>query len=220
MVTDDLEPSPTRRWTLRFTLLGVRVRIDPGFWLIAGALGLRLPYLEWALWIGVVLVVVLFHEAAHVVALRSMGVGSRVVVSVLGGRTVPDLSPELSSWRRVAVGLAGPLASFLLAGSCAILLPLFVSTASGPAGAVYYHLVRASATWGVVNLLPIGSFDGSDMLRTLFLRVRGTDGEAWMSLVSLVSSVAMVIVTWRAGIPVGSAFFAYCAFAEWQQSFD
>lgn len=225
--TNTPKPSTAARLHLRLTACGVGIRVEPAFWLIAAALGLGLPYLEWLVWVMVALTVVLVHESAHVLAFRAAGIRSRVVVSIFGGRTIPfgeDPDSDTGSARglsmagKLGVALSGPLASFLLAGSCYFLLPLMVSTSAGPGGAVYYHLVRASVAWGAVNLMPIAVFDGGYVLRTLMEAFTGSDAAAWSSVISIATTVAMVVATWQFGAPIASAFFAYCALTEWQRT--
>lgn len=121
------EPQPTPA-DLHFSLLGIRVRVSPWFWLGAAFFGWQvcqsfaegdnrdmLRYL--ALWIGVVLVSLLVHELGHALAFRNFGQPAHVVLYHFGGLAIPDAwgRRHLRPFQRLLVSAAGPLAQLLLA---------------------------------------------------------------------------------------------------------
>ncbi|MFM8704007.1 MAG: peptidase, partial [Planctomycetia bacterium] len=89
------EPQPTPA-DLRFSLLGIPVRVSGWFWVAAVLLGWNLcqglaegdqrallRYL--AAWVGVVLVSLLVHEMGHALAFRRFGQSAHVILYHFGG---------------------------------------------------------------------------------------------------------------------------------------
>jgi Zn-dependent protease len=124
------EPQPTPA-DLRFSLLGIPVRVSGWFWVAAVLLGWNLcqslaegdqrdllRYL--AAWVGVVLVSLLVHEMGHALAFRRFGQSAHVILYHFGGLAVPDGWGRRGARRpieRLIVSAAGPLAQLLLAAA-------------------------------------------------------------------------------------------------------
>jgi membrane-associated protease RseP (regulator of RpoE activity) len=100
-------------------MFGIRVRVHPGFWLIACLFGAG--YLEdprygagyLLVWVVCMFVSILFHELGHVVMGRVFGAPGDIVLYTFGGLAVGS-SNLGRRWQRVAVLFAGPLAGLLL----------------------------------------------------------------------------------------------------------
>ncbi len=119
-----------------------------GFAALAGGVGL--------------LVGVLVHELSHaVVAMRRSMIVSEVRLFMFGGYSV--ITGEPSSRDEVAIALAGPLASFLVAVITG--LGVVVLGSGSVAGRTMLLLALANVAIGVFNLLPGFPLDGARALR-------------------------------------------------------
>jgi Zn-dependent protease len=131
-----LNEPPESSYDLRFSLLGIDVRIAWSFWLAALIFGYtaarnvdelfidtssgKLPWL--ALWCGVMFASILIHEMGHAIAFRRCGVNANVVLYHFGGLAIPTSgrgpglsSLRLDSYQNIFIAAAGPLAQLLLA---------------------------------------------------------------------------------------------------------
>lgn len=104
----------TTRYDLRFSVLGIPVRVHPMFWLVGALLGSGAgPQLGViAIWIGCLFVSILVHELGHALAARSFGWPPDIVLHGFGG--FARYSPGFGYTRRRAIWIsfAGPLAGF------------------------------------------------------------------------------------------------------------
>jgi Zn-dependent protease/CBS domain-containing protein len=112
---------------------------------------------------------VLVHELAHARAARAQGVSVRGVTLFLFGG-VSDIEGEPADPRRSAwIALAGPLASFVLAGAFYAIAQLGGVSASLRTASAY--LASANFALGLFNLLPAYPLDGGRLLRALIWQV-------------------------------------------------
>jgi Zn-dependent protease/CBS domain-containing protein len=115
---------------------------------------------------------VLVHELAHALVAQASGLTMRnITLYVFGGvaHIEEDMKRPGVEFR---VAIAGPIASFLLAGVAFLLvLPLRGSGAS--AEAVLDYLAVANFLLGVFNLLPGFPLDGGRVLRSIIWKVTG-----------------------------------------------
>jgi stage IV sporulation protein FB len=167
-----------------FRILGVPVRVEPFFLIVAVALGFRLePVWMVFAWVPVVFVSVLVHELGHAFMFRVFGQRSAIVLHGWGGFTLPVGGGRrvMSKGRSIAVSVAGSAAQILLLGIPAQLAwksdwgqqQLFNWAIDG-AGDWEFNwvwvlrwLAFASLTWGFINLLPIRPLDGGHVAETL-----------------------------------------------------
>jgi stage IV sporulation protein FB len=68
-----LDPTPATRYDLRFTALGVPVRVHPLFWLVSIIFAVQLPPPLAVIWVGVVFVSIFIHELGHALTIRAFG---------------------------------------------------------------------------------------------------------------------------------------------------
>ena len=155
-----------------------RLRIDP----IAAAVLLGLLVSEKLATVAALALAVAWHEAGHLSAARLLGIRvEEVEFGLLGARI--RVSGILSYRAEGLLAAAGPAASF-----CGALLAApFAST-------VFFGQVCAlSLILGVLNLLPVRSFDGGRILYCL-LAARG--GEALFAPVLRCVSFAFLTLIW------------------------
>ncbi len=196
-------PNETR-FDLRFTLLGVPVRVHPLFWVMALLFGLAAgDLIQLALWVGVVFLSILVHEMGHALVMRRFGQDPQIVLHVMGGLTasVPSrwgvgwASVPLGPRQRVLISLAGPGAGFLLVagvaglvvivggsvGMAAAIGNLPLPTALLPAAGRYGGFLLVvflwvNVVWGLVNLLPVIPLDGGNIAREVWISLNPLDG--------------------------------------------
>jgi hypothetical protein len=102
---------------MQFRLLGFPVRVDVSFLIVVAMLGAgRGDLWLMLLWVAVVFVSILVHEAGHASVARAYGCQPSITLFAMGGLTQWSGGPELSPLRHVLVSLAGPLAGFALGG--------------------------------------------------------------------------------------------------------
>jgi stage IV sporulation protein FB len=202
---------------LRFTLFGFPIVVHWIFWvnmaLIGGAIGARTPEAMQALlvWVLAGFASVLIHELGHAFAMRRYGdryVG--VMLYAFGG--FARGSRRLTRRQDFVVSLAGPLVQ-IVAGI--LVWWLFDLLRPEPLLVRYFlsSFISVSLFWAILNLLPIIPLDGGHISRALF----GPRRLRWALLLSLICSVAMVLVALdRFGL-IAVLFFGMFAFNNWKE---
>lgn len=192
-----LEPASTQ-YDLHFRLAGFPVRVHPAFFLITFLLGLNFQNpdpVPTLLWVVAAFVSILIHELGHALAFRRYGIDSGIVLYSFGGLAIPRGygSRALSTWQRVFVSFAGPLAGFVFAalifgglGAAGYgwprlrmngFLPMLVPSApEGRLGEFIHDLSIINVWWGLMNLLPVFPLDGGQISRALFSHFNPYDG--------------------------------------------
>ena len=206
------EPARTR-YDLDFTLMGIPVRVNPFFWLMAAFLGwddspgdsgqqsIKIGIL--LIWMGCVFVSVLVHEMGHALAARHYGLSNvRIVLHGMGGVAISDSG--LGSRQRIIQLILGPGAGFILFGIIFIISRLTFDALRDYIfyGYAVYYLLWINLVWGVLNLLPIYPLDGGQILGELIKIKR-----PWLGL-GLTFKISMAI----AGVM--AVFFAILAFRD------
>ena len=162
---------------------------------------------------GLALVAVIFgcvilHELGHALAARNSGLSAKSIILLpIGGLTMLDESkaPEkaLSApfiWKRdIGIAIAGPLASFLVAGVAAgIVLAVAPEINLWMKPAVHSNHLLRSFVWvnfylGLLNLLPAYPLDGGRVLRDLFSR-RMDLGQATRRAITIGQTLATLLM--------------------------
>src|SRR5579872_4278655 len=100
---------------MTFHLGKIPVRVLPSFFLVNLIFNLSAGLRELVVWMGVVFVSVLIHELGHATVGSTFGLEPRIDLHGMGGTTSWAMTRTLSTWRRVAISLAGPMAGFAVA---------------------------------------------------------------------------------------------------------
>jgi Zn-dependent protease len=195
-------PAPTP-YDLRFSLLGIPVRIHPLFWVMTAVLGWESHDRFYVLiWVACVLLSILVHEFGHALTARDLcRKRPAVILYLMGGLCVYD-SDERRPWRRAAVLIMGPGAGFLLFGLVLALglgalgfariypfgeieihtppawffkLPQSLSIAILIA---YEDLLMINFFWGLFNLLPMFPLDGGQLAHVALTEQNRREGAA------------------------------------------
>lgn len=210
---------PETPYDLRFTALGIPVRIHPVFWLTSAFLAWSPGRLDVVIIrILCILVAILVHELGHAVVTRHFGWTPEIVLYFLGGYAT---TMRHSTWRDIAVSAAGPGAGFVLFFSIwfwgrvsgvitdgsSFLRPEFSAAAmrDWPSAiavgtklnnlildAIYFSLF-INLIWNVANLLPVLPLDGGQISREFFSWLRPRDGMDICLMLSMVASGAVAL---------------------------
>jgi len=212
---------PTR-FDLRFSLLGIPVRVHPLFWLIAFLLGGRtINLFDILIWIVAVFVSILIHEMGHALAMRYYGQHSHIILHAMGGLTIPEsfawgtglASVRLNPNQEIVITAAGPVTGFLFAG-LVVMLVLFlggvayfttllgfipVPVAGFMGGNEYLNqfigtLLWVNVIWGIFNLVPVLPLDGGQIARYILIQYDPWDGARKAIWLSVVAGGVMALV--------------------------
>jgi Zn-dependent protease len=213
-----------------FRLLGFEVRLDASWIIIAllivwslgaGTFPAQYPALpSWAHWtmagagaIGLFLSIV-FHELSHSLVARTQGISMRgITLFIFGG--VAEMENEPPTARaEFLMAIAGPIASFVLAGVFFALAT--ISTAAGwpiAAGGTFLFLSGINLTLAIFNLIPAFPLDGGRVLRSALWAWKGNLRWATRISSSLGSAFGIVLMLLGAffffrGDPIGGIWFA------------
>lgn len=139
------------------------------------------------LWIPILLVSVLFHEAGHAVLIGLFGFGSStIILGGFGGVTINER--RSAPWKEIVISLSGPGFSLLLSWIFAVgwrTVPLFQTD---PMLAAFVPLmVWANRVWAIFNLVPLYPLDGGQALqnglRYVVSERRAVFVSIWLSIV-------------------------------------
>jgi Zn-dependent protease len=187
-------------WTL--LALGAIVGLTQG----AGAIGTL---------IGAVLLFasVVAHEVSHALVARGFGIATRdIVLTPIGGVARLEDMPR-SGRAEVAIAVAGPIASLLIAGAAFLALALVKPL--GLAASLLGTLAWSNAMLGLFNLVPAFPMDGGRVLRgVLSERVGLSRATEIASSIGRVVAIAMGIV----GLFTGGVSMVLIAFFVWSAS--
>jgi len=235
---------PPTRYDLRFSIVGVPVRVHPLFWLIALLLGSSGTLLSIPIWIFVVFVSVLIHELGHAMAFRWYGIRSHIVLHAMGGLTIPEAAPWGSGWANVSpspkqeivISLAGPFAGFSFAAVVMLLvyltggslrsstifgfisLPLIANmSVGGMVLSIFVSLLLfVNVVWGLFNLLPVYPLDGGQVTRNVLIQFDPWDGARKSLWVSVVAGGLIAMYSIFQGNIYIAFLFGILAFQSYQ----
>lgn len=164
------------------------VEIRASFLLLAVVLGLqRHTDLLLLPWIVLATIAVLVHEAGHAVAFRAFGIAPAMILHGGGGVT---FGGDPGVHRRILLYGAGPLAGLLL-GVVAVL-----AARALPAGPTTHALIDdvlfATLGWSLINLLPIGDFDGHSVMKDAVRVALGHPAVFEVRVIGVCAIVALV----------------------------
>ena len=204
------------RFDLRFSILGIPVRVHVLFWIMTLLLGSSLNgAVEIFIWALAVFVSILIHEVGHALFFRIYGQTSRILLYIGGGLTIPEpvwwggkwVNVSLTSMQEILVSLAGPLSGFAFAFIITALAQIFggsvsltllfgfipylnvaIPTAGWTINYIIGTLIWINVFWGIINLLPIQPLDGGHVARNVLIESDPYDGLRKSLWVSVVAA--------------------------------
>jgi Zn-dependent protease len=226
-----LDPTPATQYDLRFTALGVPVRVHPLFWLVSIIFAVQLPPPLAVIWVGVVFVSILIHELGHALTIRAFGWYPLILLYTFGGLAIYQPTHR-DSRKELLISLAGPAAGLTLGALIVLVLRAthhdVYFTFGGPAGlswtlpegikngylsAAIYFLLRVNIWWSLINLLPVYPLDGGQACRQILSLLRVPDAVILSLKISLVVAVAMAVYALaKLQEPYIAAMFGYLAY--------
>ena len=223
------EPAPTQA-DLKFSVLGIPVRVSPWFWAMSFLLGIRgseADPREMIIWVIAVFISILIHELGHALTARRYGNRARITLHGMGGLASYD-GGNNSIGTEIKVTAAGPGAGFLLAalivGISALLGGHLVFSWSLMPVRVYFpnaseslylfinSLLFVNILWGLFNLLPIYPLDGGQITRMVWVHNNTWEGIRKSLIVSLMTCIFMAIwflIDGERFMPIMMAWLAY-----------
>lgn len=171
-----------------FTLLGVPVRIEFGFLLVALLALSSRDAAGAAVWVAAVFLGVLVHEFGHAFAMRRVGRTPFITLHGLGGLTEGHGSTPLTPRQDFFISIAGPVTGLLLGGFIALVGSL-ISSADPLVELFVRDSIWINVAWSFVNLLPLVPWDGGHVFDA---GLRWATGRAWPRLVGVVAIVGGV----------------------------
>ncbi|WP_435005310.1 metalloprotease [Tundrisphaera lichenicola] len=226
----------TTQFDLNFRLLGIPVRINPFFWVMAAVLGWGgrdTDGLEVVVWVACVFVSILVHEFGHGLTARAFTRQQpAIVLYAMGGLCFSD-QERISPWKRLGVILMGPGAGFLLFALVATIEATFLGSINFGPFRVYFHDAPAWANhliyaafanllwinlfWGIFNLFPIFPLDGGQAAQTLLSMQNRQRAASRTYILSMVTAGLLAVVLYQqTGEPLNSLFVGYLGLINFQ----
>jgi stage IV sporulation protein FB len=194
----------------------IPITIHGPFWILAALIGFLSSYSLFGtlIWIGIILISVLFHEFGHALTALIFKQNPRIELIAFGGVTYHD-ADKLPFWKQLLITFNGPLFGFLLFIIASALMHI-PSLAAGPMGPALALLRLVNLFWTFVNLLPVMPLDGGQLLRIILERIFGIKGLKYAVIVGTVIAFVIALAGFLYQQFFLGAFFFLLAF----QSFD
>ncbi|HSP35940.1 MAG TPA: site-2 protease family protein [Thermoanaerobaculia bacterium] len=172
------------------------------------------------LWVPVLFISIVIHELAHAATIGAFGYGpSEIVLGGIGGATMNRRRAK--AWQDVAISLAGPISSFLLAWLIRVVYVRVPFAHHDPMMVVFLPLLaRANIMWGVFNLFPIAPLDGGHAVRNFFRMFlderRAFAVSVWIAIVVGASiAVAGLFLRWYF-LALLIAWYVFMNYQQWK----
>jgi Zn-dependent protease/CBS domain-containing protein len=159
---------------------------------------------------------VLFHEIAHSVVARALGLPVKnITLFIFGGVSNIEQEPKSPS-AEFKVTIVGPLTSLLLS-VLAYFLFLAIPDRTSPLAAILYYLAFANLLLGVFNLIPGFPLDGGRVLRSILWQISKNVQSATRIATGVGQIVAYLFILWGIWLFFGGAFLSglWIGFIGW-----
>lgn len=205
---------------LRFSLVGIPVRVHPAFWVVSAIMGSRLndPRLV-VVWVGCVFVSILVHEMGHALTARFFGWPPDVLLYHFGGLAMYQPTWGFTTSRSILISFAGPAAGFLLFGLTLLVEYALIQTRTFPGelGAHALYFMRyINLWWGLINLLPVLPLDGGQICRDTCTALRLKRGHDVALKISILVGAGVAIYALANKDMYIGLLFGFLAFQNYQ----
>jgi stage IV sporulation protein FB len=225
----------TTPFDLNFRLLGIPVRVNPFFWVMAAVLSNweNRSGPEIVIWIACVFISILVHEFGHGLTARALSPQRPTIVLYGMGGLCFSEREQRSPWKRLAVILMGPGAGFLLFGLVAATEAYLIgSINTGPINIdihprpdwsnplileAFGDLLWINLFWGIFNLFPIYPLDGGQAAQTLLTMQNRHQAMRRTHILSMVMAglLAIFLYQWT-GSAINALFVGYLGLINFQ----
>jgi len=203
---------------VKFTILGIPVRVEPWFWITMAFIGGGLhaanstDILLVLVFVFAGFLSIMIHELGHALAIRKYGLPAAITLRAFGGyASFP--AGKLDRKQSFFVTAAGPVIQFVFG----VLLIVLAPSISIPEGSLFLPFLRdliwVSIAWSILNCLPVYPMDGGQMMAAIL-------GPMKQHYVHLISSIVAVIIGIAGYLYLGSIllpiFMALFAWQNWQ----
>ncbi len=198
-----------------FKIVGIPVRVEPVFFVMAVLFGLRYSSIGLdvvGIWVGATFISILVHELGHGLMLKVFGQPSAIVLHGFGGVTISQRRAGASKARSVVVSLAGSATALVVLWLPArhLLSSAWITRQPDALIWLVYFLAFQNLWWSVANLLPIRPLDGGNVTAELF-------GLATARQVSIVAAIAGALWAFTQNQGYAAFFALFLAFNNWQE---
>ncbi len=198
---------------LRFQALGVPVEIRASFLLIVVIIGVptHLSPGSMLAWVVIATGGVLVHEGGHAAAFRAFGTPPQITLHGSGGHTT---GMNLGTRQMVVISASGPLAGLALGLGIVALVRVL------PSDPETLRLVDDAllVTIGLslLNLVPLGSFDGNRVLSGLVAAATGGPPGVTGRVLGAVSVIVLIMVSLALGMTSAAICLVVIAALGWR----
>jgi len=194
-------------------LFGIPIRMGASIWTFA-ILAFWIASGSSYLWpfVAVIGVVVIVHELGHAIEIRRIGGEPEITFEVLGGHTT-GMPPGVSAWRNIWISAAGIVYSLIFLGVVAGVSYLVGDSIPPVVASVLSAMVILNAVWAVIQLLPIGTADGSHILESIYGLLGVRRVHQWMIASVVVIALVVAPFAYRWGY-LALAYLAYLTFTD------
>ncbi len=227
------EPQETQH-DLRFTVIGIPVRVHPMFWLLVGIFGLMgagTPsgskfIVSILTWVFVVFISILAHELGHALSSRYFGSRNvRIALYGFGGLTIGGT--EKTHLQRGLTVAAGPGVSLTIGIPFVV---IFLMSLFGMIEINNYFLAEfvwymsfVNFGWAILNLIPVYPLDGGQICAEIVTSRKPYDGMVLVHQISIAAAVlgglglsALFFILFR-DVPIFILFlYGYLGFMNYQ----
>jgi stage IV sporulation protein FB len=189
---------PRTGFELAWSLVGIRFRVMPSFFLIAAVIAflfVGFNAIAIAIDVGCIFFAIVFTEFVQGLVYRSYGLRSTVVVQDFGGGVYPEREPA-TALERIVAALSSPASSFLLFAVVYFSNEKYDwENINAYSGFAFRMLRLVSLFWGIIGLLPIFPHPCGRVMMELLTLVSPRHGLATTLVISIVLALAYIAYT-------------------------
>jgi Zn-dependent protease len=203
----------------------IPITIHPIFWIMAFGIGWMSSndLILTLLWVVVITVSILVHEFGHALTAKAFGQQTQIELMGMGGLTRRRGGGKLSLFKEFLIVLNGPAAGFCLFLASTFALGLYGPHLSTTIIKMLQISVWVNFYWTLLNLLPVYSLDGGQLLRIVLESIMGLKGVKFALFLTIIFGVlATVAAIWAQQIFVGALFLllTYEGYKAWYSTLD
>ena len=208
---------------VKFTVLGIPVRVEPWFWITMTFIGGGLhaanstDILLVLVFVFAGFLSIMIHELGHALAIRKYDLHAAITLRAFGGyASFP--AGKLDRKQSFVVTAAGPTLQFVFG----VLLIVLAPSISIPEGSLFLPFLRdliwVSIAWSILNCLPVYPMDGGQMMAAILGPKKQHNVHLISSIVAVIIGVAGYLYLGTILLPIFMALFAWQNWQSYQAS--